>query len=176
MHIVASGGAPAKKLAIHIFLQLQNARSPRIQRRARQYCRPSTGQRNRSMAASGHVAGVLGRYYRPPRFGLAPSPCLFSFIYALGSHICIRSVSLSIQQITSYQFLLIDITISHPYSVQQTKRVGKWEFRKEPPCDTRNECRTPGRFAFTPAGSSTDQHISIRDGNQPIELCKETFQ
>ena len=49
------------------------------------------------------------------------------------SHICMHSVSLSIQQITSYQFLLIDITISRPYSVQQTKRVGKWEFRKEPP-------------------------------------------
>lgn len=45
-----------------------------------------------------------------------------------------------------------------------------------PECDTRNECRTPGRFAFAPAGSFTDQHISIRDGNQPIELSKETFQ
>ena len=84
------------------------------------------------MAASGHVAGGLGRCCRPPRFGFAPSPYLFSFIDALDSYICIRSISLSIQQITSYQFLLIDITISHPYSVQQTKRVGKWEFRKEP--------------------------------------------
>ena len=39
---------------------------------------------------------------------------------------------LSILQISGYQFLLIDSTRLHPYSVQQTKRVGKWEFRKEP--------------------------------------------
>mgnify|MGYP003255323897 CR=1 FL=1 len=86
------------------------------------------------MAASGHVGGGLGdaaalsdsasRFPRTfPRTSMRP---------VLISHICMHSVSLSIPQITSYQFLLIDITISRPYSVQQTKRVGKWEFRKEP--------------------------------------------
>ena len=51
------------------------------------------------------------------------------------------------------------------------------EFRKELPHATHETNAEPpvDSLSHLP-GASTDQHISIRDGNQPIELCKETFQ
>jgi len=87
MHIVASGGAPAKKLAIHIFLQLQNARSPR-----KKAPRAATSLVINRIAESTHCRiGTrwrrFGRCGGPAQFSFALSSYLFSCIYAPGSHI-----------------------------------------------------------------------------------------